>query len=234
MVDLSGEEARHLARVLRLASGAMVEAFDGQGRWARGRIRRISTSKLTVELAAVYEDPPSRWHGTLIQGALKGDKKDEIVRAAVELGVHRIVFFAAERSIGRPDAADCRRWAARWRATAIAAAKQCGRNRLPEVFWIPELDAALMASKDVDGSLLCDTAADATHWGAIRDRLLSGSSRRSVRAAVGPEGGWVEREVDQFCAAGFLPLRVGPHILRAETAAIAVMALLAAEFEPPE
>lgn len=228
---LSLEESHHVAVVLRLKPGALIEAFDGEGRCARGRVSSANDRMVSLELAASVVEPPTPWQGTLLQGAPKGDKKDEIVRAAVELGFHRVVFFAAERTIGRPTAADCRRWTARWRATAIAAAKQCGRNRLPEILWVDDMDAAVVASSEADVSLVCEAGAGAEGWTGVRDRLLSAGSVRRIRVAVGPEGGWTETELARMNAAGFANVRVSRQVLRVETAAIAAMSLVAAEFD---
>ncbi len=231
LATLSPEESHHVAVVLRLKPGALVEAFDGEGRYARGRVRSANDRMVSLELATSVMEPPTTWHGTLLQGAPKGDKKDEIVRAAVELGFHRVVFFASERTIGRPTAADCRRWSARWRATAIAAAKQCGRNRLPEVLWSGDLEAAVSASRDTDVSLVCDAGPGAEGWAAVRERMLQADAARRVRVAVGPEGGWTDAELARMGAAGFERVRISRQILRVETAAITAMSIVAAEFD---
>ncbi len=228
---LSPEESHHIAVVLRLGAGAPVEAFDGEGRSAQGWVSSVHGRTVSLELEIPICEAPSRWHGTLLQGAPKGEKKDEIVRAAVELGFHRVILFAAERTIGRPSAAACGRWAERWRATAIAAAKQCGRNRLPQVLWFGDMDAAVAASCDADVSLICDTGSGAEGWTVMRERLLLPDSGRRVRVAVGPEGGWSEAEVRRLCAAGFAKIQLSRQILRVETAAMAAMCLVAAELD---
>jgi len=217
--------------VLRLGIGAPVEAFDGKGRSAQGRLSAVQGSGAVLELEPAVEQPERVWHGTLLQGAPKGDKKDEIVRAAVELGFQRVVLFAAAYTIGRPAPSDVQRWTARWHAAAISAAKQCGQNRLPEVIWGDDLARALAVCRDADVSLLCEAGARAKAWPDVRPRLLSGGLNRRVRVAVGPEGGWSAGEVEEMVGAGFEAVRLAAHILRVETAAIAAMALVAAELD---
>lgn len=225
IVELSAGEARHAGLVLRCRSGDEVELFDGLGRSARGRFLRLERDRAAVETGPTTAEAPPTWPAVLIQGFPKGEKKDWIVRAATELGFPRVVFVSARYSVGRPRPAD----AARWRAVAIAAAKQCGRNWLPQIESADDLSAALLAAADL--SLLADAAQDAPALRSVA-RPAREAGARSVCAAVGPEGGWAEEEVRDLMAAGFVPVRLGPHIFRTETAAMAIMAALVYEFAP--
>ncbi|MCX7819055.1 MAG: 16S rRNA (uracil(1498)-N(3))-methyltransferase [Kiritimatiellae bacterium] len=231
MVLLEPEEARHLVVVLRLGPGAAVEAFDGAGRRALGRIAEVQRTQVWIEVGPARAEVLPDWRATLIQGAPKGDKKEMIVRAAVELGVQRVVFFPAERSVARPAPREVERWRQRWRSAAVAAAKQSGCNWLPEIVWAGEIERALEAGGEAGASFVCEAGEGVHSWAEARAAAGCSSSWKHVCAAVGPEGGWTAEELARFRAAGFRPVRIGGFILRVETAAIAMMALMVAELE---
>ncbi len=214
------EAARHYLRdVLRLAPGDDVELFDGRGRaWAA----RVGPGHEALELGAERSAAPDGPALHLLFALAKGEKNDLVVQKATELGAARLAPWSAERSVVRLDAEKGEERAARWRRIAEEAARQCGRSDVPEVAPPATLAGALAAVP-----------------AGFRVVVLHGEGGRSlttlglegapgVAAVVGPEGGLTPDELAVCRAAGALQTTLGPRTLRAETAAIAVVALLQA------
>jgi 16S rRNA (uracil1498-N3)-methyltransferase len=212
-----GPEARHyLAEVLRLAPGARIEVFDGRG----GRYdARIEEGFESVRLGPRRESSATVEIALLVALA-KGEKMDLVVQKATELGAARIVPFAAERSVVRLEPGKGAARAERWRRIAEEAARQCGRDDVPEVPHPASLGEAL-------GGVSPGTRLFAFHPGGAR---LAGAPAASLAAVVGPEGGLSEAELLACDAAGAVRASLGPRTLRAETAAIVAVALLQARF----
>lgn len=228
-VEIPRDEARHLARVLRLRPGAAVEVFDGCGRSAAGRIEALEGGGGRVALAGpVLESPRPAFEGVLVQAMPKGEKKDLIVQKAVELGLGRLVFLEADRSVARIGDDDAARQKERWMRVAVAAAKQCGCDRLPVIETCAGIGAALAAVPS-EVRILCETLAGAR---PLREIVSAAASRRpgSIVVFVGPEGGFSPGEVRTLLAAGAQPASLGPRILRTETAALLAMSVLLYEF----
>ncbi len=228
-LELTSAEAHHLSAVLRLGVGDEVELFDGRGGSAWARIVLTGRGRVVVETGPVRLDPPPGWTAALLQGLPKNEARDLVVRIATELGAARMVFVHAQRTVGRPSPADVERLISRWHAVAVAAAKQCGRNRLPELGWAPSVEAA------VEGGWTGLSLAGEAGGPPLRDRLAPAAAGgcRAIRVALGPEGGFDPAERAALERAGFVPFRLGPHILRTETAAVAVLAALAYELDRP-
>lgn len=213
--------ARHyLAEVLRLAAGAAVEVFDGRGgRWA---------GRLEPGLDAVALGPREDARGAGAEIALlfalaKGEKADLVVQKATELGVARLVPFAAERSVVRLEGERAEERARRWRRIAEEAARQCGRADVPDVATPAPLEAALR-------SLAPGAVPVVFHPGGAPLRELAPPGPGGLAAVVGPEGGLTEAELRACARAGAARASLGPRVLRAETAAIVAVALLQARF----
>ncbi len=204
----------YLAGVLRLDPGAEVEVFDGEG----------STWPATFTGAELRlgdrRDAPRPGAEVWLAFALpRGEKADLVVQKAVELGATRLVPWQAERSVVRlaPDRAAER--AGRWRRIAAEAARQCGRSDVPEVAVPALLPAALTVPPGF--------VRVAFHAGAGAPLAeVVGPGAAGWLAVVGPEGGLTEGEVEACVAAGCRLATLGPRVLRAETAAIAAVALL--------
>ncbi|MEP6899977.1 MAG: 16S rRNA (uracil(1498)-N(3))-methyltransferase [Rhodanobacter sp.] len=220
---LPAQAAEHVGRVLRLVEGDRLTLFNGDGDDYAAIIRRIDKHALVVQVQSsqpVASESPLLL--TLAQGIVRGEKMDLIVQKATELGVVRIVPLLTERSEVKLDAARAHKRLLHWRAVAASACEQSGRARLPDI------SAALPLSSWLD-QLVED--------GALRLALLpdAAQSSRELRFAaaggllvVGPEGGLGERDTAALGAAGFAGLRLGPRILRTETAGLAALAGLQA------
>jgi 16S rRNA (uracil1498-N3)-methyltransferase len=221
-VTLTGSAARHLTRVLRLRSGQAFTLFNGRGGEYAATIEALHGERVAV---AVGESRPIERESplalTLAQGVSRGERMDLIVQKAIELGASRIVPLLTERSVVRLGASQAARKLEHWRAIAVAACEQSGRNRLPE------LSPLLSLSEFVSGAAGTRLLLSPTGTMSLDDvpRTAAG-----VTVLIGPEGGFTEAEQQTAVGAGFMPVRLGPRVLRTETAAIAALALLQREF----
>jgi 16S rRNA (uracil1498-N3)-methyltransferase len=224
-VVLGGEDHRYLVRVLRLRAGDEVVLFDGAGQEARARIERVGPR--AAELRVLERTASAGTMGpevTLLVGIPKGDKMELVVQKATELGVARIVPMRTARSIGPAEVARQAARRQRWIKIAREAARQCGRNDVPDVAATVELPAALAAlPQDALRLLFWEDARSV----GLRDRLSQHGSRPArIVVAVGPEGGFDADEVENARRAGFEVVGLGPRTLRAETAAMAALAIV--------
>lgn len=244
-VLLSAQESHHLLRVLRGGSGPDVLLADGGGRYWRGRLVGRRGGRAEVRLDEVRPDPVEL-AGPRLElacAAVKGSRLDWAVEKATELGAHRITILVCERGVVTPRPGR----AGRWEAVARAAQKQSGRSWRPAVAGPVDLDGylagagpALLLYGDLErpeaGAGGAPAAGAATVAAAVA-RLGSGAGeadgRPRVAWVVGPEGGWTDRERDGLRAAGGIPVNLGPHRLRTETAAVAGLALLRAVLPVP-
>jgi 16S rRNA (uracil1498-N3)-methyltransferase len=222
-VILTGSAARHVTRVLRLRPGQALTLFNGRGGEYAATIEALHGERVAV---AVGESRPIERESplalTLAQGVSRGERMDLIVQKATELGASRIVPLLTERSVVRLSASQAARKLEHWRAIAVAACEQSGRNRLPELAQPLGL-ADFVGTRTADARLLLSPGA-ATR---IADILRPAGA---LTVLIGPEGGLTEAEQQAAVGADFLPVRLGPRVLRTETAAIAALALLQREF----
>ena len=224
-VALPEDAAAHLQRVLRLQPGDPCVLFNGDGNDYESRLlaagkRGHEAEVVSVRPAAAAESP---LRIVLLQGIARGEKMDWILQKATELGVAGIVPVSSERSEVRLDAARAEKRLAHWRGIVASACGQSGRGVLPPVS-APQSLADAAGAPGLPGTrLLLDPEADAS----IASMTAPGDA---CVLAVGPEGGWSPRDRAQLQAAGFAGLRLGPRILRTETAGIAAIAALQARF----
>lgn len=220
---LPREQSHHVAHVLRLQTGDAVTMFDGSGAEYPAVITRITKSGVTLETAARRDvDRESRLSLLLAQGISSGERMDFTVQKAVELGVAAIQPLTTARSIVRLDAERSHRRLLHWRSIASAACEQCGRNRVPDVLPVSTLAAWLAVFAGGDATRLIFLPTAATH---LRD-LPSPSG--PVTFLIGPEGGFDGAEERAAADAGFLPVLLGPRVLRTETAAVAALSAMQA------
>ena len=216
---LDEREAHYLGHVLRLKRGDELVAFNGLGteRWASvGSLQRRGAE---LELRATVDAlPASRLELTLVQALPKSDAMDLIVQKATELGARAIVPVYTEFSVVKLDAERAERRVEHWRKIAQSACEQCGRHVPPMIREPAALAEALDTLGDADARLALDPDAHA--------RLADVSTvARQVAAAIGPEGGFGASDWRRLDAARFARVALGPRVLRAETAALAVCAV---------
>jgi 16S rRNA (uracil1498-N3)-methyltransferase len=223
LVTLPESAATHLARVLRLKPGDPCLLFNGDGNDYAARITVLGKREVLAQVDSRCEvDNESPLAITLVQGIARGDKMDWILQKATELGVHAFVPTSSERSEVRLEGERADKRLAHWRSVVIAACEQSGRARVPEMTAVQPLQRSL-AELAVETRFLLDPLASRT----IAD--LDAPDGSCV-LAVGPEGGWSPRDRLMLEAAGFTGLRLGPRVLRTETAGIAAIAALQARF----
>jgi 16S rRNA (uracil1498-N3)-methyltransferase len=221
---LAEGEAHHLTRVLRLGVGDRVALFNGRGLEFEARIDRIVGGTVTLQLEAPIASAPERKVSlTLAQAVLKGSSMDDVVRDATMMGVAAIVPLVTEHTIAKRAASS--HGAERWRRVAIASVKQCRRARVPEIAEPIGFDA--FRSQRREGTTLLLVEPSVAGVKGVRIRELA-QQPRSATLVVGPEGGWAPQEVEAAVTAGFVGITLGPLTLRAEAAAFAALAALAA------
>jgi 16S rRNA (uracil1498-N3)-methyltransferase len=224
---LAGEEAHHLAHVLRAQPGRVVELIDGSGRVWQGIVDHIDTDRVSLESVKLL--PPENAPETrisLIQSLCKAEKLEWILQKATELGIPEIYLLEAERSVLRIPKEKIAARIERWQKIALAATKQSRRSNVP-VLHLPARPAALIGLIRADLKIILSENERCSTLKSI----LRESSWKSAALCIGPEGGWTSREEEAFIQAGFRPAGLGSAILRTETAAIVAMAILKYELE---
>ena len=218
-VPLDGEVLHHLATVLRLRPGDELELLDGSGLICRCQIlsleRRRGEARVLSRLRVAEQPLPVQ----LLQALPKGDKFDLVLQKGTELGITRFVPVLTGRSVPLPDGSREEKRLQRWRRIVREAARQCRRPIIPEVAPPCGLAEALALA---DGLKLMLWEEESRPLAS----LLGPSVPTGVTLLVGPEGGFAAAEVERSAAAGFVPVRVGPRILRSETAGFAVAAIV--------
>ena len=219
-IDLPEAVAHHLA-VLRVNAGDTVTLFNGRGGEYSAVLTRIERRRCAAEIKTFDAREAEPAHAlTLAQGLPEGSKMDWIIEKAVELGATAIRPLAAARSVVRLSEERAAKKLAHWQAVAIAAAEQCGRNRLPSITE-PQSFSAWVAQRDLHPRILLSPRAT---------QSLSDWARhhppQAVTVMVGPEGGFSAEEENAAIAHGALCLSLGDRVLRTETAGLAVLAAL--------
>lgn len=218
--QLPESAALHVTRVLRLAAGDPITLFDGTGTDYDAVLKVVARSGVSAGVGAGRTvDHESPLDVTLLQGVSRGPRMDTVVQKATELGVRRLQPVLTGRSVVRLDAGRAEARLEHWRRVVISACEQCGRSVLPEVLPACPLDDALAALRPGTVGLTLDPRGESR-----LDELLG--TGNPVALAIGPEGGFTEDEIRALTRAGFRGLRLGPRILRTETAPLAALAIL--------
>lgn len=219
-IVLPDTAAHHVARVLRLRTGDLVTLFDGCGGEYAASIHAVSKNEVVVDVGKFSEvERESPLRITLAQGLSVGDKMDDTLQKAVQLGVAAFAPLETQKSIVRLTEERAKKRFQHWQHVAISACEQSGRNRLPDVHEVKSF-------KDFVANL--DT--NATHF------LLSPRGESSLKQLsqpvgeitllCGPEAGFSDDEENLAIKCGFTPVRLGPRVLRTETAAVAALAAM--------
>lgn len=227
-VRITGEDAYHIARALRMAVGDSVTVADMQGREHSCRLTKIRDDVCECEiLATTVGKTESPVEITLFMGYPKGDKLEVVIQKAVELGAARIVPFESSRCIKRPRQDKAEKQGARLSRIAEEAAKQCGRSRLAEVMPPVSYKAMLDMAKESELALFCYEG-DGTE---SLKKVIDGQRAKSISVVVGCEGGFSIEEASLAKDAGLIPVNLGPRILRCETAPTYVLACISYAYE---
>jgi 16S rRNA (uracil1498-N3)-methyltransferase len=211
--------ARHAARALRLAVGDAITLFNGRGGEYAARIERINKDEVAVSVSGFSDtERESRLRVMLAQGISSGERMDYTLQKAVELGVTAIQPIAAKRSVVKLAGERADKRVTHWQGVVASACEQCGRNQVPGV--APPLTLAQWLGQQSSSRLLfLSPLAEAR----LADLPAPGASDCLV---AGPEGGFEADEIAALHAAGAIPVRLGPRVLRTETAALAALAAM--------
>ena len=219
-VGVEGDEAHHAVAVRRVRVGEALVLTDGLGRSATGEVAATARRRLTITVSSVVTHPRPEPRVVVVQALAKGDRGELAVAMLTEVGVDRIVPWAAARSVADWKGERGAKAMARWQATARESAKQARRT------WFPEV-AALASTADVLALLGSAACAVALHEDA--ELPLSATdvpSSGEVVVVVGPEGGLTDEEVRALGEAGAAGVRLGSEVLRTSTAGVAAVAAL--------
>jgi 16S rRNA (uracil1498-N3)-methyltransferase len=220
-IDLPEPVARHAVRVLRMPPGAAMVLFDGRGGEYDAHIERIEKSRVVVVLGAWRElERESKLVVTLIQAVQAGEKMDFTIQKAVELGIADIVPVDSRRSVIRLAGERAAKRVAHWQGVVAAACEQCCRNQVPVVAPLEKLEHWLARPARPGLRLMLAPDAELS--------LADLPSAREVQLLIGSEGGLDPQEVVAAKLAGFQAVRLGPRVLRTETAGLAALAALQA------
>ncbi len=221
IIELPEAAAHHAARVLRLADGDTVVLFDGRGGEYEARLVIPGRGRVSAETGE-RRDPAreSPLQVTLVQAISSSDKMDFTIQKAVELGVAAIQPVFSAKSLVRLSGEREAKKLAHWRRIVIAACEQCGRNRLPEVREATSVEACSRHPDQAALRLLLSPV------GTTGLKDVKPEVGQAIALAAGPEAGFSDDEEQVLQRAGFVPLRLGPRILRTETAALAALAAL--------
>jgi 16S rRNA (uracil1498-N3)-methyltransferase len=219
-VEVTGDEAHHAVAVRRLRVGEAVVLTDGLGRSVTGTVESTGKRVFTVEVVTVTDESAPDPVVTVVQAVPKGDRGELAVEVLTEVGVARVVPWAAARSVAVWKGERGAKSLARWRSTAREAAKQSRRR------WFPEV-AELAASATVAELVAAADLAVVLHEDASESLAsLEVPSSGSIVVVVGPEGGLTDHEVAAFEAAGAHGVRLGSEVLRTSTAGVVAVAAL--------
>ncbi|HEY8537578.1 MAG TPA: 16S rRNA (uracil(1498)-N(3))-methyltransferase [Steroidobacteraceae bacterium] len=221
-IALPSAGAYHVARVLRMRPGAHLRVFDGTGHEFQAEITRIEGDAVTVQIGeSAPPTPESPLRITLVQGISRSERMDWTLQKATELGVSAIAPVLTARSVVRLDSRQVERKQIHWRNIVIGACEQCGRSRVPTVSAAMTLRDYFANVRKEGMRLVLSPTAPASLAG-----LASVPAR--VDVLIGPEGGLDDDELIAAEKAGFMPVRLGPRVLRTETAAVVALTVLQA------
>jgi 16S rRNA (uracil1498-N3)-methyltransferase len=234
-IDLPEGCARHV-QVLRLQPGADITLFDGGGPLLRGgewtaTVLHMGRTSVRVRVGAhqaIEREGARAIH--LLAGTTAGERMDWLVEKATELGMASLTPLATERSMVRLQGERAAKKQAHWQAVAVAACEQCGRNRVPHIHPLASLaqalapaSAAAVATGVAPLRLVLSLAPGSV---PLRSVLAQAAPEAALQFLSGPEGGLSAQEEQQALAQGFVPVSLGPRVLRAETAPLAALAAL--------
>lgn len=231
-VAIGGDDYKHIVKVMRMTPGQeILTVYDGEASVAM--IDSISEDIVTVsQQRQLDKDNELPISVTIACGLPKGDKLDLITQKSTELGMSQLIPFAASRSIVKWDAKKGDKRIERLQKIAKEAAEQSHRNRVPEILSVQSVKQLIMYTDSFDVKLFADeedAKSDMPH--KIADRLKNVYHGQSIVVVFGPEGGLAREEAALLQDAGFLPVSLGPRILRTETAPLYVLSAMSYEFE---
>ncbi|GAB6035297.1 16S rRNA (uracil(1498)-N(3))-methyltransferase [Galenea microaerophila] len=225
VISLDKAQTHYALNVLRLKNEHPVELFDGEGHQAIGTLRVTGRRSADVYIEALENvDRESPLHTILLQGISKGDRMDFTLQKSVELGVTEIQPLFTQRCDVKLSDDKLEKRLQHWQGVIQSACEQCGRNRLPKLYSPMSWQAYHSQTGPLQGLILDPKAAHT--FKTLPDHLAT----HPIHLFIGPEGGLTEEEIQQAQAKGLTPTRLGPRILRTETAGLGILAALQARW----
>jgi len=226
-IYIEGHEARHILNVMRMKEKDKVVVFDGTGKEYTGFISKIKGKSLIIEVVSTrYPKKSVQPEITLFQCMPKKEKMDYIVEKATELGVHSIKPLISERTIARPSEEKNDSRISRWEKIALNAAKQCGRNDIPEIRNIEKFYNALDSVNDFDLVLMAHLSEGTI---PLREAIKDFDTGR-IAVFIGPEGDFTAEEIIMAKETNCKLISLGPRVLKSDTAGLYVITILNYEF----
>ncbi len=223
-VALTAELTHHLGAVLRCQAGEIIDLVDEDRVRYQASLDQVTEKRIIAKiLRRERPEPRPTPTITLAQAVLKGEKMDWAIQKATELGVSAILPVVTERTIARPRAERESHQRDRWQKIAKEAAQQCGRLDIPDVLPVVSLDGLL---KNPSESSLKLVLWEAEQGQSLKSALCNLKEAKSISVLIGPEGGFPHQEIEKAREAGWVSVSLGQRILRAETAGMAVLAIL--------
>ena len=220
---VEGPELDHLRKVLRLGPGDSIIVFDDAGWEHEAVIRSLSAQAAEIDVLRSFQaERESPLQLTLAVGLTKGEKMDFVVEKATELGAQAIVPFVSAYTVPKLDQRKIEKRGERWQKIALAAAKQCGRTRIPKIFPLRDFEDMVQHTTGPLNLLFWEKEAHQT----LKQVHATDPDAHSIFLVTGPEGGLSDQEADLAQQHGFKAIRLGRRILRAETAAVTAASLV--------
>ncbi len=232
LLRLTGQEARHALRVLRLQRGDAAVVLDGEGGEFHCEVESASRDSVSIRVKSRRVAPSLPCSITLLVGIPKGKIIEDIIEKSVELGARRIVPLLTERVVTRLDEQNARRKRDHWRQTAIEAMKQCGAPRLQEIEAPARIEEFLARREKFDLQLVGSLQRERRHPREVFREFEAANKRPPKNAGlwIGPEGDFTANELKAIEDSGAQPITLGGLVLRVETAAIYCLSILSYEF----
>ncbi len=228
-VHITGDDAHHISRSLRMAAGEKIEVSDMQRMLYECELVEFLEKEVVARvLSERCSDVEPVCEITLYQALPKGDKMETVIQKSIECGAFKIIPFKSERSIVKIDKKDEEKKRARWQKIAEGAAKQSGRAIIPEIGPIMSFEEAIESACKSSLVLLCYEAEDKV---SIKDALRNVKIEKTISVIIGSEGGFSEKEAQLAISKGAKSVTLGKRILRTETASSFVLACIAYETE---
>lgn len=235
--QIVGQDAHHIAHVLRMKIGDTIICSDGQGKSVVAQITTLGKEEVTCQvIEQIVQDRELPIQVLIAQGLPKGDKLEWIIQKGTELGAHHFYPFMSSRTIVKYDGKKETKKLERWNKIIKEAAEQSHRAILPEIHEIQTYKELLSIPADLklvayEQASVSESVAESSQGSAFFHALQGMKTGQSVLIAIGPEGGFEEQEVEQFKAHGFQTIGLGKRILRTETASQYVLAAISFYFE---
>lgn len=220
VIKVHGDELHHMIHVLRLRVGETVEIFDGSGNGYLAEITSIQkgSAELCVK-ESIQRSSESPLNIILLQSVFKMDKMELMIQKATELGVFQIVPILSMHSVIKKEAVAKR--TVRWQKIATEASKQSGRLQTPQIMKPLEFES-IPDLKEEDFGILLHASDQSRTLSEFREAMRG----KKIVIAIGPEGGWDQKEVALAIRKGFVPVTLGPRTLRSETSGIVMLGLI--------